>query len=128
MWKEFKGFLIKQNAIGLAIAVVIGVALNAVVQAIVSDAIMPIVAVVEPSGDWATSVWTLWRFKFPLGHLASALVNFFIVGFVAWRISKIFVKEPPAGPPTTKSCNFCKSTIDIAATRCPHCTSQLAGA
>jgi large conductance mechanosensitive channel len=44
---------------------------------------------------------------------------------VAWRISKIFVKEPPKGPPTTKACSFCKSTIDIAATRCPNCTSQL---
>ncbi|MGH7690328.1 MAG: MscL family protein [Gemmatimonadaceae bacterium] len=128
MWKEFKDFLIKQNAIALAIAVVIGVALNTLVQAIVNDIIMPIVAVAQPSGDWATTVWKLWRFKFPLGNLASAALNFFIVGFVAWRISKIFIKAPAKGPPTTKDCQFCKTTIDIGATRCPHCTSQLTAA
>ncbi len=128
MWQEFKGFLIKQNAIGLAVAVVIGVALNDVVKAIVSDAIMPIVAVAQPSGEWATYVLHLWKFNFAVGHLVNAVINFFIIGFVAWRISKIFVKEPPKGPPTTKVCQFCKSTIDIAATRCPHCTSQLSAA
>ncbi len=128
MWKDFKDFLIKQNAIGLAIAVVIGVALNTVVQAIVNDVIMPIVAVAQPSGDWVNYTPPLGPFKFPIGHLASAVLNFFIVGFVAWRISKVFVKAPPKGPPTTKSCEFCKMTVDIAATRCAHCTSQLTAA
>jgi large conductance mechanosensitive channel len=33
---------------------------------------------------------------------------------------------PPTGPPTTKECRFCASTISIKATRCPACTSQLA--
>ncbi len=124
MWKEFKDFLIKQNAIALAIAVVVGAALNTVVQAIVNDIILPIVQLVSPSVAWQE--WTWHNFKF--GDLASAILNFFIVGFVAWRISKIFIKKAPApeGPPTTKTCDFCKSTIDIAATRCPHCTSQLA--
>ena len=128
MWKEFKSFLIKQNAIGLAVAVVIGVALNDVVKAIVSDMIMPIVAVAQPSGEWASYVLHLWKFSFPVGHLVNAVINFFIIGFVAWRISKIFIKPAPKGEPTTKACNFCKSTIDIGATRCPHCTSQLSAA
>jgi large conductance mechanosensitive channel len=121
MWKEFKAFLIKQNAVGLAVAVVIGVALNTVVQAIVNDVIMPLVQLVLPGGNWQQ--WSWHNFKF--GDLGGAVLNFFIVGFVAWRISKIFVKEPPKGPPTTKSCEYCKMTVDIAATRCPHCTSQL---
>ncbi len=124
MWKEFKDFLIKQNAIALAIAVVVGAALNTVVQAIVNDIILPLVQTVSPSVAWQE--WTWHNFKF--GDLASAVLNFFIVGFVAWRISKIFIKPAPAGPPTTKTCDFCKSTIDIAATRCPHCTSQLSAA
>ncbi|HVZ78028.1 MAG TPA: MscL family protein [Gemmatimonadaceae bacterium] len=123
MWKDFKEFLIKQNAIALAIAVVIGAALNTVVQAIVNDIVLPLVQLVSPSVKWQD--WNLGNFKF--GDLASAVLNFFIVGFVAWRISKIFVKEPPKGPPTTKACGFCKMTVDIGATRCPHCTSQLAG-
>lgn len=126
MWADFKSFLIKQNAIGLAVAVVIGVALNTVVQAIVADMIMPIVAVAQPSGAWVTYTQDIGPFKFPIGHLANAVLNFFIIGFVAWRISKIFVKEPPKGPPTTQTCEFCRMIIDVEATRCPHCTSQLA--
>ncbi|HEY5219076.1 MAG TPA: MscL family protein [Gemmatimonadaceae bacterium] len=128
MWHEFKEFLIKQNAVALAIAVVIGVALNTVVQAIVNDLIMPIIGVIKPSGDWSKQIFNVGPVHLGVGDLASALLNFAIVGFVCWRISKIFVKTPPKGPPTTKSCNFCKTTIDIGATRCPNCTSQLSPA
>ena len=64
MWNEFKSFLIKQNVIALAIAVVIGTALNAVVKSLVDDFIMPIVAAVLPSGDWQHATWTVGRVHF----------------------------------------------------------------
>ena len=37
------------------------------------------------------------------------------------------LSRKPAAPaaPTTKKCPYCQSDIPIAATRCPHCTSQL---
>ena len=61
-----------------------------------------------------------------MGNLASAVLNFLIIGFVAWRLSKLFVKEPaPAEVPATRMCPYCRMTIDAAATRCPHCTSAL---
>jgi len=37
-------------------------------------------------------------------------------------------EEAPAAEPTTKDCSFCATEIPIKATRCPHCTSELAGA
>ena len=123
MWKEFKDYLLKQNLLALALAVVIGVALNRVVQAIVNDIIMPFVTFATPGGDWEKWIPAIGPVKFPVGDLLSALLNFVIIGFVAWRISKL-IPAPPA--PATKSCQFCKSAIDPAATRCPHCTSQLA--
>ena len=129
MWQDFKGFLIKQNAIGLAIAVVIGVALNTLVQAIVNDFIMPIVSVVTPSGEWQKAVWALGPVKLGVGNFLSALLNFLIIGFVCWRISKIFVKPAPAAPPPpSKQCPYCRMDVDPAATRCAYCTSQLAAA
>lgn len=129
MWQEFKAFLIKQNAIALAIAVVIGAALNTLVQAIVNDFIMPAVAVVTPSGEWQKVVWTIGPLKLGVGNFLSALLNFLIIGFVCWRISKAFVKAAPAAPPPpTKQCPFCRMDMDPAATRCPHCTSELAAA
>ena len=52
MIKEFKDFLLKQNIVALAIAVVVGTALNTLVKALVDDFIMPIVAAIGPGGDW----------------------------------------------------------------------------
>jgi large conductance mechanosensitive channel len=126
MWREFKSFLIKQNAIALAIGVVIGVALNGVVQAIVNDVIMPVAQVMIPKGGWQAATLDLGPVHFKVGDLASAVINFFIIGFVAWWISKIFIKQEPVPPgPVTIPCPYCRSQIDPAATRCPHCTSAL---
>ena len=127
MWNEFKAFLIKQNAIALAIAVVIGTALSDVVKGIVDDVIMPIVAVALPNGTWRTATIDVGPFKFGAGDLVSRLVNFLIIGFVVWRLSKLFFK-PKADVPT-KACVFCaKGDLDVKATRCPHCTSALPAA
>ena len=125
MWREFKAFLIKQNALALAIAVVIGAALNKLVTALVDDFIMPIVGAMTPGGDWQKATYDVGPVKFGVGDFLSALLNFFIIGFVAWRISKVFIRPEPAGTATTKVCPFCRMTVDLAATRCAHCTSEL---
>ena len=125
MWQDFKGFLLKQNVLALAIAVVVGAALNQLVTAVVDDFIMPIVGAAQPAGAWQE--WTTpGPVAFKLGHFLAALLNFLIVGLVAWRISKAFIRpEPAAAAPATKQCPFCRMTIDVAATRCAHCTSEV---
>jgi large conductance mechanosensitive channel len=126
MLSDFKAFLLKQNVLALAIAVVVGSALNKLVTAVVDDWIMPIIGTVTPSGEWQKATWDVGAVKFGVGDFASALLNFFIIGFVAWRISKMFIKpEPAPAGPATKMCAFCKMTIDATATRCAHCTSAL---
>ena len=124
MIKEFKDFLLKQNIVALAIAVVVGTALGVLVKALVDDFIMPIIAAIGPGGDWQTATWDVGPVKFGVGDFLAALINFLIIGFVAWRISKIFIK-PDAEKPM-RDCPFCRMSIDAAATRCAHCTSQLA--
>jgi large conductance mechanosensitive channel len=126
MVKEFKEFLLKQNVVALAIAVVIATALNTLIKAVVDDFIMPLVLFVAPGGEWQKATWTVGPIKFGVGDFLAATINFLIVGFVAWRIAKIFIK-PPAEKPK-KDCPFCRMSMDAAATRCPHCTSQLAAA
>jgi large conductance mechanosensitive channel len=123
MVNEFKDFLLKQNVIALAIAVVVGTALNTLVKSVVDGFIMPILLVVQPGGDWQTAKWTVGPFTFGLGGFLAALINFIIVGFVAWRISKLFIRDVPK-----KDCPYCRMSIDAAAIRCPNCTSQLAPA
>jgi large conductance mechanosensitive channel len=124
MIKEFKDFLLKQNVVALAIAVVVGTALNTLVKAVVDDFIMPIVVAIGPGGEWQKATWSVGSVKFGVGDFIAAVVNFLIVGFVAWRISKIFIKQEAEAP--KKTCPFCRMSMDAAATRCPHCTSQLA--
>ncbi len=123
MVKEFKDFLLKQNVVALAIAVVVGTALNTLVKAVVDDFVMPIVVAVGPGGDWQAATWSVGSVKLGIGDFVAALVNFLIVGFVAWRISKIFIKQEAEAP--KKDCPFCTMSMDARATRCPHCTSQL---
>ena len=126
MVKEFKEFLLKQNVVALAIAVVVGTALNTVVKAVVDDFIMPLITFMGPSGAWRTATWTVGSVKFGVGDFLAAVINFLIVGFVAWRISKIFIK--PAAEVPKKNCPYCKESINAGATRCSQCTSQLAAA
>ena len=129
VWSDFRAFLLKQNVVALAIAVVIGAALNDVVKAVVDDIIMPVVGVAMPDGGWRTYTLHAGPFAFGIGHLLSAIINFLIVGFVAWRFAKLFIKpEPATAAPATKVCQYCRMTIDAAATRCSHCTSQLSAA
>ena len=123
---EFKEFLLKQNVVALAIAVVVGTALNALVKALVDDFIMPIIVAIGPGGDWQKATWDVGTVKFGIGDFIAALINFIIIGFVAWRISKIFIKPDAAVP--KRNCPYCRMEIDAAASRCPHCTSQLAAA
>lgn len=127
MWRDFKSFLIKQNALALAIAVVIGAALNEVVKALVDNIIMPIVAYGTPGGDWRAATFNVGPVRFGVGAVAAALLNFIIIGIVAWRLSRMFL--PREGEkPASKACPYCRmGDVDLAATRCPHCTSQLAG-
>lgn len=122
--KDFKEFLLKQNVVALAIAVVVGTALNSLVKAVVDDFIMPIIVAIGPGGEWQKATWDVGPVKFGIGDFIAAAINFLIIGFVAWRISKIFIKPEPEAP--KRNCPFCKMSIDAAATRCPNCTSQLA--
>jgi large conductance mechanosensitive channel len=122
--RDFRNFLLKENFIALALAVVLGGAVGKVVTAIVDDFIMPIVGAIAPDGDWRKATWDVGAVKFGVGDFASVLINFIIIAFVIWRISKLL--EKPAPPPVTvRTCQFCKMPIEDGSTRCPHCTSQL---
>lgn len=126
MWREFKGFILRENVLALAVAVVLGAAVGKVVTAVVDDFIMPIVATVAPSGAWQKATLDVGPVKFGVGDFFSALLNFLIIGFVVWRISKAFIPPAPApAGPITKPCPYCRLSVDPQATRCPHCTSDL---
>ena len=128
LWSEFHAFLIKQNVLALAIGVVIGAALNDVVKAIVEGLIMPVVAAVSPDPKtYQELTWAVGGAVFKPGIVLAALLNFLIIGLVAWRLTKLFIRpETPSPSAATRACPFCFTTIDARASKCQHCTSELA--
>lgn len=96
MLKEFQSFLIKDNALALAVGVIIGGAMGKLVGSITSDLIMPVAAIFIPKD----TQWENWGFTLvregnvvKVGAFLSAIMNLLIVGFVCFLLVKIFVKE-----------------------------------
>ena len=87
---------------------------------------MPIVTFAVPAGAWRTAVWDIGSVRLSVGDFLGAIVDFLVIGFIVWRISKAFIK--PAASSPVRNCPYCRTSIDEAATRCPHCTSDLASA
>ena len=131
MLKEFKDFVMRGNVLDLAVAVIIGGAFGKIVASLVNDIIMPIIGVLLQGVDFSTLAWTVGGASVNYGLFIQAIVDFLIVAFVIFLIVKAAnsMKKPaPAaapGAPTTKECPHCYSTINIKATRCPNCTSEL---
>lgn len=101
---EFKEFLLKTNALALAVGVVIGVALGAVVNSLVNDIIMPPIGMLLGSVDFADLKWVLQEatggdpateVAIRYGTFINACISFVVIAFVVWRISKMFIKEEP---------------------------------
>ncbi len=84
MFADFLAFLRDYGVIGLAIAVIIGTAAKDLVNAVVDDIIMPVVALALPGGDWRTATATVGAVEFKIGHLTGALIDFLVVAFLVY--------------------------------------------
>lgn len=134
MAREFKDFLVKQNALALAVAVIIGAAIGKVVSSIVDDVINPILGLALPGGGWREAKIVLTRSTdatgkvvenaIQYGHLLGAIVDFIIIGLVVFMIIKYSLPKPEAAP-STKECPQCKTLIPAAATRCSACAQPV---
>lgn len=142
MLKEFKAFALKGNMLDLAIGVIIGGAFSAIVSSLVNDIIMPILSIFTGNLDF-----TNWFLSLDGNHYAtfieaqqagaatlnygtflSGVINFLIMAFVVFifvkQINKLRRTDKPQAA-TTKKCPHCLSAIDINATKCAFCTSDV---
>ena len=124
--KEFKEFAMKGNVLDLAIAVILGGAFGKVVTAVVEIFLNPILESLPKMENGGTG------FAGSLISFAAIVVEFLLTALILFAIVKaanaaknLKKKEEAPAAPTTKKCPFCFSEIDIKATRCPHCTSEL---
>ncbi|MBR1931666.1 MAG: large conductance mechanosensitive channel protein MscL [Lachnospiraceae bacterium] len=133
--KEFKEFIMRGNVLDMAVGVIIGGAFTAIVTSLNEDIITPILGIFGGT-DFSNLLVKMGSGEnapiLTYGNFITAVINFLITALVIFCIVKTintatskFKKEEAPAAPTTKKCNFCKSEIDIEATRCPHCTSVL---
>lgn len=133
MFHEFKEFLLKTNALALAIGVIIGAAVGKVVTSIVGDILMPVIGLVIPGGAWREAAIVLKHkpdgtpaAQITYGAFLGNLVDFVIIAFVVFLITKALIKPAPAAQaPALKSCPFCKEMIPTEASKCRACTSPV---
>lgn len=91
--QEFMDFLKKHQVVGLAVAFIMGGAASKLVTALVSDIIMPFIAVLVPGGDWRKMEFLLGPVKLLLGDFAGAVIDFVIIAIVIFMIVKVAIKE-----------------------------------
>jgi large conductance mechanosensitive channel len=126
MLNEFKAFLVKTNALALAVGVIIGVALGSVVNSLVKDIIMPPIGLVLGGVDFAALRWVLDASRdvaINYGTFLNTVISFVVIAFVVFWISKTFIKEEAAAP--TKTCPFCKEANAVDASKCKACASAI---
>jgi large conductance mechanosensitive channel len=127
---EFRTFITKGNVIDLAVAVVIGVAFNAVVTALVTDLITPLIGI-PGHVDFSAMTFTINGSTFMYGSFINSLISFLVIAFVVFlimvkpaaKIEERRAAKAASSGPTTKTCPECLSTIPIKARRCAYCTS-----
>jgi large conductance mechanosensitive channel len=145
MFKEFKEFALRGNVLDMAVGIIIGAAFGKIVSSLVNDVIMPPLGLLIGNINFASMFVNLSGKPFEslaqaqqagaatinYGIFINAIIDFVLVALVLFLLIKQFnrmkkEKPAPAAAPTTKDCPYCFSTIPIKATKCAHCTSQIA--
>lgn len=147
MLKEFKAFAMRGNVVDLAIGIIIGGAFGSIVKSLVDDVIMPPIGLLLGGIDFS-DIFLLLRQgpKAPapyatladaqaagavtvnLGLFLNSVITFLIIAFAVFLLVRAINRMQPqeaAAAPNTKDCPHCRMAIPVAATRCPHCTSEL---
>jgi len=152
MFKDFKEFVMRGNVVDMAVGIVIGAAFGGIVKSFVDDVLMPPIGLLLGNVDFSNLFITLKegaKAAGPYASLAAAkaagavtlnlglfintIISFIIIAFAVFLVIQGVnrmkrEKVAPPAEPATKECPFCRSTIALKATRCPHCTSELGAA
>ena len=137
MLTEFKEFAVRGNVVDMAVGIIIGGAFGKIVSSFVSDVIMPPIGMLMGNVDFSKLAITLKEASAGVeavtinyGVFINTVLDFIIVAFAIFMVIKqmnrlkkeeVVVEEAP----TTKECSSCFSEINIKATRCPNCTTEL---
>jgi large conductance mechanosensitive channel len=119
MWREFRDFAMRGNAIDLAVGIIVGAAFTTIVNSLVNDIIMPPLGLIIGGIDFSDFFVTLKGGSYPTlaaakaagavtinyGQFINAIIRFSIVAFAIFllvrQINHLFrPREAPPEPPS----------------------------
>jgi large conductance mechanosensitive channel len=132
LFNDFKQFVLRGNVVDLAVAVVVGTAFVAVVNAFVADILTPLIAAIFGKPDFSQLNFTIHNSRFLYGDLINFVIAFLSIAavvffFVVVPVNALLArsrKEPPPDP-TVRKCPECLSEIPAEARRCRFCTTEV---
>jgi len=129
---DFKKFILRGNVVDLAVAVVIGTAFAAVVNALVTDLLTPVIALIFGKPSFQDLSFTINNSHFLYGDFLNAAITFLSIAaavffFVVAPTNHLLARRAKEDP-DTRECPECTSAIPLAARRCPQCTAQIPAA
>jgi large conductance mechanosensitive channel len=132
MLREFRAFVVRGKLVDLAVAVVIGTAFAAVVNAVVKDLITPMIAAIAGEPDFGDLAFTINDSRFAYGDFLNQLLTFLIVAAVVFflvvkPVNALMarLRTEPDVESDTRACPECLSQIPRGARRCALCTAEL---
>jgi large conductance mechanosensitive channel len=128
--RGFRTFLLRGNLVDLAVAVVVGVAFNNVVQALIRDLITPLISAVGGQPNFAGLVFSVGQSSFNYGDFINTALSFIVIAAVVYYLvvvpaNRMAVIAQRNAEATERPCPECLSDIPLAATRCKFCTAQV---
>jgi len=140
MMRDFREFIARGNVVDMAVGIVIGLAFGKIITSFVSDIVMPPIGLLLGKVDFANLFINLSGEPYATlaeakaagaatinyGAFVNTVIDFVVVAFVIFLMVRQINRMRRPAQITTKECQFCLSAIALNATRCPHCTSELA--
>ena len=129
--KGFKEFILRGNAIDLAVGIVIGAGFSGVVNALVKDLITPLIGALIKTSDFSGLAFTVNGSRFLYGDFINAALSFVLVAavvyfFVITPMNLFMARRRKEPDPTNKKCPECLSEIPLQAKRCAFCAQPVA--
>ena len=135
MLREFRNFILRGNAIDLAVAVVIGAAFGAVVTSLVEDIVTPIISIIFGKPGFEDLTITINDAVIRYGSFLNAVLSLLTIGaavffFVVKPVNALMARHAtePDVERETRECPACLSNIPVGARRCAFCTEELSAA
>jgi large conductance mechanosensitive channel len=127
--KQFQEFITRGNVIDLAVGVMIGGAFTAIVNSLASNLFMPLIGLITGGVDFDALTIMIGSTELHIGNILTALINFLIIALILFAIIKVinrmYSSIDEEKTKTIHKCPFCCKKVNIDATRCPHCTSEI---